>query len=175
MLTVGHSRKLVTVFRKLGLTELVCEVIMAFKNFDQVVEHSKIDGYFRNDFFHKIRLFFNAQLNACRISIGKGPGAKSSQIKEPIPRKYSPNQRKSCFELAIFIASTMLLKPFASRTILLFSKIQCNWCSGDVVSAKVPNTCECRFVPAVNAQSPTLQYVQQSARVCEPDLDVLVF
>ena len=78
-------------------------------------------------------------------------------------------------ELAIFIASTMLLKPFASRTILLFSKIQCNWCSGDVVSAKVPNTCECRFVPAVNAQSPTLQYVQQSARVCEPDLDVLVF
>ena len=82
MLTVGHSRKFVTVFKRLGLTELVCKVIMAFKNLNQVVKHSKIDGYFRDDFFHKIRLFFNAKLNPCRISIGKGPGAKSSQIEE---------------------------------------------------------------------------------------------
>jgi len=85
MLTVGHSRKLVAIFRGLRLTELVCEVIMAFKDFDQVVKHSKIDGYFRDDFFHKIRLFFDAKLNACSVGIGKGPGAKSSQIKESPP------------------------------------------------------------------------------------------
>lgn len=47
-------------------------------------------------------------------------------------------QSKSCFEEAILIASTILLIPFAARTTLQFSKIQCNWCSGDVVSANVP-------------------------------------
>jgi hypothetical protein len=86
MLTVGHSRKHFTIFRRLGLTELVCEVIMAFKDFDQVIKHGKIDGYFRDDFFHKIRLFFNTKLYACRIGIGKRPGAKSSQIKESPPK-----------------------------------------------------------------------------------------
>jgi hypothetical protein len=124
MLTVGHSRGL-AVPRRLGLTELICEVIMALEDFNQVVKHGKIDGYFRGDFFHKIRLFFNTKLYTCCISIGKRPRAKSSQIKQT-PKEDELNQRKSCFELAIFIASTMLLKPFASRTNLQFSKIQCN-------------------------------------------------
>jgi len=124
----------------MGLTELICEIIMALEDFNQVVKHGKVDGYFRGDFFHKIGLLFNSELYACRISIGKRPRAMSRQI-EQSSRKVG-YQRKSCFELAIFIASTMLLKPFASRTTLQFSKIQCNWCSGDVVSAKVPDTCE---------------------------------
>jgi hypothetical protein len=29
--------------------------------------------------------------------------------------------------------------------------------------------------PAANTQSPTLQYVQQPSRICEPNLDVLMF
>ncbi len=85
MLTVGHSRG-IAVPRRLGLTELICEVIMALEDFNQVVKHGKIDGYFRGDFFHKIRLFFNTKLYTCGISIGKRP--RASQVKlSKHPRK----------------------------------------------------------------------------------------
>lgn len=48
------------------------------------------------------------------------------------------DQRKSCFRVPILIASTMQLIPSAFLTTLAFSNIQCNWSSGEPVSANVP-------------------------------------
>ena len=49
------------------------------------------------------------------------------------------HHRRSCLDPAIFMASTIVLKPFAARTTLQFSNIQWSWCSGDIVSANVPS------------------------------------
>ena len=86
------------------------------------------------------------------------------------------DQRRSCFELAIFIASTMFGNPFAPRTTLQFSKIQCNWSSGDEVSAKVPT--RVLSTPALETamrRTRTLQDVKEPAGIGEPDLGVAMF
>ncbi len=46
---------------------------MTLEDFNQVVNHRKVDRYLRGDFFHQIRLFFDTKLYACCISIGKRP------------------------------------------------------------------------------------------------------
>lgn len=51
MLT-GKRSSVLSISRRLGLTELICEVIISFKDFNQVIKHGKVDRYFRGDFFH---------------------------------------------------------------------------------------------------------------------------
>jgi hypothetical protein len=79
---------------------------------------------------------------------------------------------KSCFELAIFNASTIVLKPSKERTSLQFSIIQCSWCSGDVVSANVPGKGHDMRDEADQVKC-TLKNIHEPSGVCDLCVPVL--
>lgn len=122
---------------RLTLTELLGKFFIRTKHFDDWIKHSQTHGDFCQDFIDPRLSQMRCCLNACNVHI-RNSTSIIRKVKSPTASESDAYFSCSCFTESILSESTMTVIPWAARTNLAFSIIQCIWCSGEVLSAKLP-------------------------------------